>query len=169
MDSLGSRRARRSRPTTARRHHSPDQRVCRTKLSHYPTGSNVDNPGPFCSAAAVNFPVKLWQRFGIPGLAGMALLSLSACATPSNRRALYFPQDGLGPWHQFAHRQAVADDLGVPVASLPRPAVTVTTSTTVVIKPGAGPAPATPLVTPTVPATGSLDATGGSALPAPRR
>ncbi|MBV9127977.1 MAG: hypothetical protein JO117_07820 [Verrucomicrobia bacterium] len=103
----------------------------------------------------MKFPLDLRPRPFVSrlALAAAITLSLGACATPSNRRALYFPQEGLGPWHDFARRQAVASDLGVPASSLPRPTNPTTTANPRSANAGAGSQPGTPLITPTPPET----------------
>lgn len=48
-------------------------------------------------------------------------LALAACANGANRRALYYPTEPRGPWHDYGRRQVVAAQLGVPAAALPTP------------------------------------------------
>lgn len=59
-------------------------------------------------------------------------LALAACATAANRRALYYPTQPRGPWHDYRQRQLVAAQIGVPASALPTP-------TAPAVIPGAGP------------------------------
>lgn len=72
-------------------------------------------------------------------------LAVAACATPANRRALYYPTEPRGPWHDYGRRQVVAAQLGVPASALPTPV------------PGA---------TPAIPGTGPSGAPNTTAKPA---
>lgn len=72
----------------------------------------IDTRNHFCSSCAVK---------SLPRLAHLSLLALSlasiSCATPANRRALYFSTQPHGPWTDYERRREAEAATGVVTSS----------------------------------------------------
>ena len=110
----------------------------------------VDNPAGICCSGEVKF---------LPRSSSLLLLtvalSLSACATAANRRALYFPAKPGGVWHDYETRRYAEAQTGISTTAYTTTTTTTTTGTKTPNPPSRPIRGGADIGSPTMPAPGS--------------